>query len=600
MGTTSYRYDPNNNLTNAFENGKTNSWGFDAYDRVSSYRDPDGNLVQYRRDQNGNVTSLIYPGNRVVNYSYDSLNRLTNVTDWASGQTTLVYDLANRLTSITRPNGTVRLINYDAAGETTNIIEKTTSGFPIAFYRLNYDGAARVQWEFGAPLPKTNAAPQARTMTYNDDNQIATFRGPTMGSAGTVGYDVDGNLTSGPLTNDTFVSYGYNARNQLTGAGGFAYAYDPVGNRVAITNGTNVTRFVINPNAVLSQVLMRVRAGVTNYYIYGPGLLHEITETATTTSTLTYHFDLRGSTVALTDGSGNVTDRVQYSAYGMITLRNGTNDTPFLYNGCYGVMTDPNGLLYMRARYYNPYICRFTNPDPVGFAAGLNWYCYADGNPISMMDPFGLGAVGESTGNSWFTTTGTIGSAGVLEQAGIVRDNYNAWVAQYVTDSGGYSPTRDAIRAFWNQPENSTALSRSIQPMWRWEQSLAGASPSMANATATASAVNNAAAYAKWGGRGLIVVSAGLSAYDVANAPDPYRATAQNGGAVVGGAGGATAGAWAGGIIGSAFPGPGTAIGAVVGAIVGGAGGGIGGNALGGAAYDANYGPNSPWFPPNP
>ena len=129
---------------------------------------------------------------------------------------------------------------------------------------------------------------------------------------------------------------------------------------------------------------------------------------------------------------------------------------------------------------------------------------------------------------------------------------------------------------------------------------MAGASPSMANATATASAVNNAAAYAKWGGRGLIVVSAGLSAYDVANAPDPYRATAQNGGAVVGGAGGATAGAWAGGIIGSAFPGPGTAIGAVVGAIVGGAGGGIGGNALGGAAYDANYGPNSPWFPPNP
>jgi YD repeat-containing protein len=39
-------YDPNNNLPNVFENGKTNSWTFDAYDRVSSYRDPDGNLVQ--------------------------------------------------------------------------------------------------------------------------------------------------------------------------------------------------------------------------------------------------------------------------------------------------------------------------------------------------------------------------------------------------------------------------------------------------------------------------------------------------------------------------------------------------------------------------
>ena len=367
VGTTTYQYDPNNNLTNVFENGKTNFWTFDAYDRVSSYRDSDGNLIQYRRDQNGNVTSLIYPGNRTVSYSYDSLNRLTNVTDWASRQTTLVYDLASHLTSITRPNGTVRQINYDAAGETTNIIEKTTTGFPIAFYQLNYDNAARVKWEFGAPLPLTNTAPPTRTMTYNDDNQIATVNGQTLG------YDPDGNMTSGPLTNNTLATYGYNARNQLTAAGGLAYAYDPAGTRIAVTNGANVTRFVTDPNAKLSQVLMRVRAGVTNYYIYGPGLLYEITETATTTNTLTYHYDLRGSTIALTDNNGNVTDRVQYSAYGMIMLRGGTNDTPFLYNGRYGVMTDPNGLLYMRARYYNPYLCRFINPDPAGFTGGLNW-----------------------------------------------------------------------------------------------------------------------------------------------------------------------------------------------------------------------------------
>jgi len=30
----------------------------------------------------------------------------------------------------------------------------------------------------------------------------------------------------------------------------------------------------------------------------------------------------------------------------------------------------------MRARYYNPYICRFVNADPSGFAGGLNyWFC---------------------------------------------------------------------------------------------------------------------------------------------------------------------------------------------------------------------------------
>ena len=39
--------------------------------------------------------------------------------------------------------------------------------------------------------------------------------------------------------------------------------------------------------------------------------------------------------------------------------RTGNTDTPFLFNGRYGVQTDANGLLYMRARYYNPYLCRF-------------------------------------------------------------------------------------------------------------------------------------------------------------------------------------------------------------------------------------------------
>jgi RHS repeat-associated protein len=103
----------------------------------------------------------------------------------------------------------------------------------------------------------------------------------------------------------------------------------------------------------------------------------------------------------LTDSNGNVTDRIQYSAYGMVTFRSGTNDTPFQYNGRYGVQTDPNGLLYMRNRYYNPYISRFINADPSGFAGGLNFYSFANGNPISMTDPFGLGAVGEGGGSYW-------------------------------------------------------------------------------------------------------------------------------------------------------------------------------------------------------
>jgi RHS repeat-associated protein len=98
---------------------------------------------------------------------------------------------------------------------------------------------------------------------------------------------------------------------------------------------------------------------------------------------------------------GNERDRIEYSLYATMTYRIGTNDAPFLFNGRFGVQTDPNGLLDMRARYYNPYLCRFINPDPSGFSGGLNWYAYANGNPVSYLDPFGLGALESDIGGSW-------------------------------------------------------------------------------------------------------------------------------------------------------------------------------------------------------
>jgi RHS repeat-associated protein len=390
VGAITYRYDASDNRTNIVEAGKTNSWTFDAYDRVSSYRDTDGNVIQYRTDANGNLTNLVYPGGKIVSYFYDSLNRLTNVTDWANRKTTIEYDLASRVQKIIRPNGTVREMNYDAAGQMTNIVERLTNNAPIAFFKLNWNNAGRIESEFAAPLPQLHTPP-TRVMTFDNDNRIATFNGNS------VTHDLDGNMTSGPGTNNTFINYTYDARNRLLSAGGLNYAYDPLANRTSITNGANVTRFVINPNAALSQVLICTKPdGSKTFYVYGIGLLYEVNETSggAEINTRTYHYDYRGSTVAITDGSGIPTDRIEYSAYATITYRAGSTDTPFLFNGRYGVQTDPNGLLYMRARFYNPLLCRFINADPSGFLGGLNFYAYADGNPISLIDPFGLWTFG--------------------------------------------------------------------------------------------------------------------------------------------------------------------------------------------------------------
>ena len=88
--------------------------------------------------------------------------------------------------------------------------------------------------------------------------------------------------------------------------------------------------------------------------------------------------------------------------------RRGTSKVIFGYNGRDGVITDDNGLIYMRARYYSPEMKRFINADivagEISNAVTLNRFAYANGNPVSFVDPFGLsaerGAWNSST--SWF------------------------------------------------------------------------------------------------------------------------------------------------------------------------------------------------------
>jgi RHS repeat-associated protein len=124
------------------------------------------------------------------------------------------------------------------------------------------------------------------------------------------------------------------------------------------------------------------------FYVYGLDLLYEVDGAG---ATKTYHADSRGSTAMLTADDGvTVTDEAHYTTYGAVARRTGATDTPFLFCGTLGVMTDPNGLLNMRARYYNPKLMRFVSADPIGFDGGLNWYAYCGGNPVSRTDASGL------------------------------------------------------------------------------------------------------------------------------------------------------------------------------------------------------------------
>jgi RHS repeat-associated protein len=75
--------------------------------------------------------------------------------------------------------------------------------------------------------------------------------------------------------------------------------------------------------------------------------------------------------------------------------------------GFTGEWHDPGGLVYLRARWYNPYLGRLTQPDTVapnrGDPQSLNRYTYASNNPLRYTDPTGHYVFEESPDDPVFT-----------------------------------------------------------------------------------------------------------------------------------------------------------------------------------------------------
>ncbi|MFA5027820.1 MAG: RHS repeat-associated core domain-containing protein, partial [Candidatus Methylomirabilota bacterium] len=124
-------------------------------------------------------------------------------------------------------------------------------------------------------------------------------------------------------------------------------------------------------------------------YAHGPGVdqpLLRLTPGTSGWQSVGYHPDGLGSLVGLTDGTGALTAWSRYDAWGNVLASSGTIPT----YGYTGREPDGTGLVYYRARYYDPTLGRFTQRDPLGFADGVNHYTYTRNNPVSFTDPFGL------------------------------------------------------------------------------------------------------------------------------------------------------------------------------------------------------------------
>ncbi len=122
----------------------------------------------------------------------------------------------------------------------------------------------------------------------------------------------------------------------------WSYAYRCDGLRDSVTSGGVTKGFTWDVNAGLPVIL-----DDGSQYVYGAGLVAQVSGA----NTYYYLADGLGSTMATTDASGAVVNSYTYDVYGKTTASSGAQANDFQFAG---QQTDPTGLQYLRARYYDP------------------------------------------------------------------------------------------------------------------------------------------------------------------------------------------------------------------------------------------------------
>lgn len=373
-------------LSTITDSNGTSTFTYDDLRRLTTFADTYGKTISYGYDKAGNLTNLIYPDGKIVRYEYDKAGRLIKVKDWLNNVAAYEYDSIGNLSRTAYPDGSIIVHKYDNANRLKSILDYKADATINATFNYTIDSLGnRTTVSFYQPL---NAIPSEPNInyTYDADNRLLTAEGTTFS------YDNNGNLISKTVESNVS-NYSWDYNNMLTqvvgGGNTYGYKYDGLGNRIARVESGVEKRYVVDPSGSLSQVLAEtdLSGNITGYYVYGLGLISKITSSG---QVYYYHYDGIGSTIALTDLSGDIVNKYAYDAFGDVLSQEETIPNSFKYVGRFGVTDEGNGLLYMRARYYDPKIGRFINKDPMGSAGGLNVYSYTGDNPINWVDPLGL------------------------------------------------------------------------------------------------------------------------------------------------------------------------------------------------------------------
>ena len=195
----------------------------------------------------------------------------------------------------------------------------------------------------------------ATVYTYDaNGNTLTVTKGGSLCHSYT--YGLFGTQDSHTSDGVTYLSYTYRPDGLRHSIGGTVHLWDGA-NIVADVKGSDVTVYFRGINLIYAD-----EDGTKEYY----------------------HFNAHGDVIALTNASGTKTNSYTYNAFGVEYNRDIWDENPFRYCGeYYDTVTDT---IYLRARYYDSALGRFTQQDGWKFAKpedplSLNLYTYCWNNP---------------------------------------------------------------------------------------------------------------------------------------------------------------------------------------------------------------------------
>ena len=427
----------------------TTNYNYDVRDRLLSRTDPDGRSIAYTYDAAGNRTSVTSPAGTIA-YSFDALNRLATITDPQGGATSYTYDAVGALVQTQFPNGTTETREYDSVnrllflenegpagvissyrytldptGNRTRVVEHDGRQVDYAYdtiYRLigesiTDSAAGNRDFDYtydpvGNRLSRNDSAEGVTAYTYDDNDRLLTEVAGGVTTAYT--YDDKGNTLSRTNATDK-VFYDWDFENRLVaadtngdGTNDVAYQYNADGIRVSSETGGEQTKYLIDTSQPYAQVVEEYTPGgvIKVSYVHGLDLISQnrLATDGVARAKSFYHVDGLGSTRALSNASGLVTNTYIYDAFGRTIGQVGSTGNVYLFAG--EQRDAATGLDYLRARWMSPSVGRFYGRDPfegeLYTPVVLHRYLYAGANPVDLVDPSG----------QWFTAA--IATAAVM------------------------------------------------------------------------------------------------------------------------------------------------------------------------------------------